>query len=57
MLPTASGFLQPQQIRRGRNSLNTIVGGTKYAIHLLIAGVHMTALAFDDDAYIPVKVQ
>ena len=57
MLPPASGFLQPQQIRRGRNSLNTIVGGTKYAIHLLIAGVHMTTLAFDDDAYIPVKVQ
>ena len=57
MLPTASGFLLPQHIRRGRNSLNTKVGVTKYAKHLLIAGVHTTTMAFDDDTFIPVKLQ
>lgn len=57
MRHTASGFLQPQQIRRGRNSLNTKVCVTNYAIHLLIAGVHMTTLAFAEDTYISFEVQ
>lgn len=57
MLPTASGFLQPQQIRCGINSLNTKVGATKYAMHLLIADAHTATLAFDGDAYMPFKFQ